>query len=114
MDAKLSPNGVSAEEYGYVEATVVALSDFPLTPTALMRRFENESLTAAIMTNGPVTEVRLKLHADNTDDSGYRWSSGKSPLKLLSGTLCDVLIVTSRQRPISLITPWLGERHKIL
>jgi HlyD family secretion protein len=106
MEAKLSPSTVRKEEHGYLQATVISVSDYPLSPAALMRRFENESLTAAMAADGPVTEIRLALHSEPATFSGYRWSSAKGPQVLLSsGTLCDVRIVTKQQRPLRLILP---------
>jgi HlyD family secretion protein len=111
MEAQLSPSTVRREEHGYLRATVTAVSDFPLSPTALLRRFENESIATAMAADGPVTEIRLALYPDKIQASGYRWSSAKGPpVTLSSGTLCDVMIVTQRQRPLSLIIPSWKER----
>ena len=111
MEAELSPSTVRREQYGYLRATVTAVSDFPLSPTALTRRFENESITTAMTMDGPVTEVRLALYPETGEASGYRWSSAKGPnVTLSSGTLCDVMIITQRQRPLSLIIPLCKER----
>lgn len=110
MDAELSPSTVRRLEFGYLKASVLSVSDYPLSPTALMRRFENESLTSSITSQGPVAEVRLSLIADQASISGYRWSSAAGPsVALSSGTLCEVRIVTRRQRPISLLLPMWKE-----
>lgn len=111
MEAQLSPSTVRREEHGFLRATVLEVSSYPLTPLALTRRFENESLTATLTGAGPVTEVRLALFAEAAEVSGYGWSTPRGPgVALSSGTLCEVLIVTRRQRPVSLILPLWRER----
>jgi HlyD family secretion protein len=89
---------------------VTSIADYPATPAALMRNFQNESLVTALTGSGPVTEVHVQLIADPATGSGYKWSSPLGPpVKLSSGTLCSVQIVTRRQRPVTLILPSVKE-----
>ncbi len=107
MQAEISPSTVKREEFGYLRGKVVAVADFPATPEAMMRNFENLPLVESIARAGPVTELRIRLESDRTSISGYVWSSPKSPpVTLSSGTLCTVEVVTKRQRPITLLLPW--------
>jgi HlyD family secretion protein len=115
MEAMLTPSNVPREEYGYLKANVLAISEFPATPTALLRRFENESISSSLTMEGPVSEVRLALRASPGDPSGYEWSSAKGPrLRLSSGTLCGIHIIIKRQRPFSLVFPLRRERFGLL
>jgi len=110
MEAQVSPSTVRREEYGYLRAEVTSIADYPATPAALMRNFQNESLVTALTSGGPVTEVHVQLIADTATGSGYRWSSPLGPpVKLSSGTLCSVEIVTRRQRPVTLLLPSVKE-----
>jgi HlyD family secretion protein len=110
MEAQVSPSTVRREEYGYLRAQVTSIADYPATPAALMRNFQNESLVTALTGSGPVTEVHVQLIADPATGSGYKWSSPLGPpVKLSSGTLCSVQIVTRRQRPVTLILPSVKE-----
>ena len=111
MDAELSPSIVKREEYGFMRATVTYVADFPATPAAMMRNFENQTLVQSLVGAGPVTELRLAIAPDSTTPSGFRWSSGRGPdLKLSSGTTCTALIVVRAQKPFSLIVPAMKGR----
>jgi HlyD family secretion protein len=111
MEVQVSPSIVKREEFGYMVGTVEYVSAFPATAAALMRNFENEQLVQTLMLAGPVTETRVRLKASPTTLSGFRWStSGGPPIQLSSGTLCSVQIVTHRQRPISLLFPYLKDK----
>ena len=110
MEVQISPSTVKREESGFMQGTVAYIGDFPSTPAALMRNFENESLVQSIMAGGPVTEVRVGLVAAPNTPSGYGWSSPRGPdVTISSGTLCSVQIVTREQRPVSLLFPILRE-----
>lgn len=111
LAVEISPTNVKREEFGFLKGTVRFVSEYPATPAALMRNFENESLVTALTSEGPVTEVRIVLERDAGTVSGFRWSSAKGPaLKLSPGTLAGVRIVTRQQQPIRLILPFLKEK----
>ena len=106
MEAQLSPSTVRREEYGYLRGEVTSVADYPATPAALMRNFQNEPLVASLTGAGPVTEVHVRLLPDPGTPSGYRWSSPLGPrIKLSSGTLISARVVTRRQRPVDLVVP---------
>jgi HlyD family secretion protein len=107
MDAQISPSLVKREEFGFVRGKVAVVADFPATPEAIMRNFENQPLVNNILRTGPMTEVRMELLHNARGEGSFLWSSIKSPaVTLSSGTLCTVEVVTQRQRPISLVLPW--------
>jgi HlyD family secretion protein len=111
MEAQVSPSTIKREEYGFMKGEVAYVSDYPATPTALMRNFENESLARALSSSGPVTEVRVTLQANPSTPSGFQWSASKGPqIMISSGTICTVQIVTRRQRPMSLVFPYLKDK----
>jgi HlyD family secretion protein len=111
MDAQVSPSNIKREEYGFIRGVVTHVSDYPATPAALMRNFENETLSAALSTAGPVTEVRIALNTSLDTPSGFQWSTSKGPPVLLtSGTLCTVQVVTRQQRPITLVLPYMKDK----
>jgi HlyD family secretion protein len=108
MDVQLSPGNTRPEEHGHLRATVQDVASFPVSPLAVTRRLENESLTSAITGNGPVTEIRVALRSDPGDVSGYEWSSRRGAHATLSaGTLCTARIVVATQRPLALAIPAL-------
>lgn len=110
IEAQISPSTVRREEYGYLRGEVTSIADYPATPAALMRNFQNEPLVQSLTGSGPVTELHVRLLADAATPSGYRWSSPLGPrMKLSSGTFVSAQIVTRRQRPINLVIPSMKE-----
>lgn len=111
MEAQVSPTTFKREEYGFIRGSVVYVADFPATEAALMRSFENESLARVIASQGPVTELRVALKVSPNSPSGFQWSTSKGPkVALSSGTMCTVQIVTRRQRPVSLLFPYMKQK----
>jgi HlyD family secretion protein len=108
MAVQISPTTVKREEYGFMRGKVVFVSDYPATPAALMRNFQNEGLVSSLTNQGPVTEVRVRMQQDSTTASGYEWSSGKGPpTPITSGSMCTVDIVTRQQKPITMLFPYI-------
>lgn len=111
MEAQVSPSIIKREEYGFIRAKVTYVADFPATPAAMMRNFENQTLVQSLVGNAPVTELHLVLSADPKTFSGFKWSSGIGPsVHLSSGTICSALIVTREQRPVTLLFPSLRDK----
>jgi len=101
---------VRREEYGFIKGKVIFVSDYPATEAALMKLLDNPPLVKLFESSGPVTEIRAEMEADAKTISGYRWSSPRgAPLKLSGGTLCVGEIVTRKQRPISLVFPYIRD-----
>lgn len=108
MKVQISPSTVKREEYGFMEGKVLFVSDYPATPAALMRNFENEAVVSSLTAQGLVTEVQVEMLADSSTRSGYKWSSRQGPpIAITSGTICTAEIITREQRPISLLFPYV-------
>lgn len=108
MDAEVSPSNVKREEYGFIRGHVDFVADFPATSAAMMRNFENNALVQALAESGPVTEVRATLILNAANPSGFTWSTSTGPqTAITSGTICRVDVVTRREKPISLLFPYL-------
>ena len=108
MEVQVSPSTIKPEEYGFIRGDVVYVADYPATPAALMRNFQNESLVNALSSSGPVTEVRATLRHSATTPSGFEWSTFQGPnATISSGTIGSVQIITRKQRPVSLVFPYL-------
>jgi HlyD family secretion protein len=110
MEAQLQPADTRSGEGGFLRGAVAAIAEFPASPVALLRRFENETFASSISGQGPVTEVRIALRQDASDPSGYEWSARRSARTAVSsGTLCSARIVIVKQRPLGLVAPWIKE-----
>jgi HlyD family secretion protein len=112
MVAQVSPSTVQKEEYGFVYARVWSVSKYPASREAMMLNLKNETLVNDFTKSlGAPIEARVLLIPDPNTPSGYQWSSSKGPsVELHSGTACQVTVVTSEDRPISLIFP-LFKKH---
>lgn len=111
LEVQISPLNIKREEYGFLRGNVTFVADYPATPEALMRTFENRSLVDALTSSGPVTEIRATIHLAPSTFSGFEWSTSKGPaVKITSGTLCMVQIVTKRQAPVTLVFPYLKKK----
>ena len=110
LEVQISPTTVRRDEFGFLRGEVTSVADYPATPAALMRNFQNEPLVQSLSGSGPVTELHVRLFPDSQTSSGYRWSSPLGPrVKLSSGTLVSAQIITRRQKPISLVIPSVKE-----
>jgi HlyD family secretion protein len=111
MDTEVSPSNVKREEYGFMRGRLDYVADFPATDAAIMRNFENDALVRALSESGPVTEIRATLTKDASTSSGFAWSTSKGPeMFITSGTICQVDVVTRREKPISLVFPYLKSK----
>jgi HlyD family secretion protein len=111
MEVQISPSLIKREEFGFMKGEVEYVSNYPATTAALMSNFENESLARVLSGSGPVTEVRVLLRGSSHTPSGFEWSTSKGPdILLSSGTICSLKVVTKRQKPISLMFPYIREK----
>jgi hypothetical protein len=107
MDAKVSPETIQKQEYGFILAKVTSVGKYPATYQGMLRTLGNEDLVQALRAEGeglsPI-EVRIQL---TPSEDGYRWNSKREPdVDIQSGTPCSVEIVISGDRhPIDLILP---------
>jgi HlyD family secretion protein len=108
MLVEVSPSTVRREEFGFLFASVTYVSNFPVTPDAIMRRFGNELMLQSLATAGPLTEVRAELHANPMSPGGFHWSFSGGPANpVTSGTMCTADVVIREQRPVRLVLPAL-------
>jgi len=108
MDVNISPTTVKKEEYGFMLGKVVSVSEYPASTEGMMLTLGNRELVARLAGEKAPLEVRVSLINDNSTVSGYRWSTPEGPpLNVDSGTLCLGEIKVSKQRPVSLMIPFL-------
>jgi HlyD family secretion protein len=113
MDALLSPEGITWEEYGYMVGDVVRVSDAPINPDAMNRLLRNPTLVTQFTEAGGAYLVTIEMVRDSQSPSGFQWTSRQGPpMAIGSGTLFTVLITVQERRPIELVVPafrrWLG------
>lgn len=108
MEAQISPSTVRKEEFGFIVGKVQSISSFPATTQGMMRVLGNDGLVETLSATGAPFQVYAELIPDSDTESGYRWSSGTGPqLQIFSGTLCTGNVTVAKQRPISLVIPYV-------
>jgi HlyD family secretion protein len=108
MEVRLEPSTVKREEFGTMVGTVENVSEFPITPQGMAAVLHNESLVNQFSHDGAPYAAVVRLQADESTVSGYRWAVGSGPpLRLTSGTLTRAEITTRRQSPLELVVPML-------
>ena len=106
MPVRIEPSTVKREEFGTMVGSVVAISDFPITPQGMAAVLHNESLVKRFANEGAAYAATVSLEQDSETVSGYRWAVGKGPpIRLSSGTLTRAEITTRSQRPLDLVVP---------
>jgi HlyD family secretion protein len=113
MSVRVTPAGVSWEEYGYMIGTVRSISEAPLSPAAMTVYLRNPTLVQQFNAQGGAYLVTIDLTEDPATHSGFAWTSRGGPaLSIGSGTLLDASITLREQAPITLVIPalrrWLG------
>lgn len=113
MEVRLSPTTVQEERYGMLLGRVRSVSPYPITESEMSEILGNADLVKVILGEGNVFEsapitIKVDLQVDSSTPSGYRWTSRGGPnYKLTSGLLCQSQTVTSSERPVELVVPWI-------
>lgn len=111
MTVMVYPTTLNKQEYGHMEATVLAVDQYVTSTAQMKNTLGDELLVNSFTQNGPVLAVTCELRADTTTASGYYWSSKKaSDIQIAEGTLVTVDIVTERKAPIQMVIPLLKEK----
>ncbi|TDO95269.1 NHLM bacteriocin system secretion protein [Halanaerobium saccharolyticum] len=106
MDVKISPTFLKKEEYGFILAKVIKVSDFPVSKSRLNKIFGSTGLSEMFENRQGIVELQVELITNKDNFSGLEWTSGSGPeLKISSGSLCDALIIVDQQKPIELLFP---------
>jgi hypothetical protein len=100
MNARISPDYASKEQFGYIYGTVKSVGSSPVTVeylrTALGDDFEFISLPS-----GNVIEIVVELQTQNEKP---KWSTHKgSGVDVILGSTCAVTVITAERKPYELM-----------
>jgi HlyD family secretion protein len=108
MEVQLSPSTVKRDRYGYMLGRVSIVSPYPATQAAMMDVLGNQGLVKEFSKDGPPMVVYADLAPEPNTPSGFKWSSREGPpYKVDMGTVLQAELVVRKQRPISLLIPYL-------
>lgn len=111
MEVQISPTTVNKEEYGYLLGKVVSVSEYPSSQQNMQMTLGNETLVGRLSGQGAPIEVHIDLITDNTTQSGYKWSTPKGEaLAINEGTICIGEITIEKQKPITMVIPYIRKK----
>ena len=110
MTVQIAPSTIPPEEHGYLLGTVNYISKYTLTEAGMNRTLRNNKLVEELSRDGLPMLVEVKLIADSSTFSKYKWTSGRGPeTDVMSGTLIRANIIAEERSPISFIFPSLKQ-----
>ena len=113
MAAQITPSIVKRERYGGIVGEVESASQFPLTTQEITAAVGNAELAQNFTRNGPPVQISIQLEAEESNASGYAWTSSQGPDEAItSGTTTVVRVRVGEIAPIAYIIPlfrsWTG------
>ncbi len=112
MDAQIELATRKKEQWGFLKGKVLSVSQFLVSEQAMMAVIHNQGLVSELYKAGPPRAVTIELSIDPTTASGYQWSSkagGKVVFNTVSGNFCIGSVIIEKQKPISLVIPFLKQ-----
>ncbi len=114
---QLAPNGVDISQSGSLMGTVRSVSQYPVSLQAIQKNLANDHLAQWIVQaqQSAVMEVNFDLVRDETNPSGYLWTSSVGEHKpVTAGSFCTGSIIVERRPPIQKVfyklSQWLRGR----
>lgn len=110
MAIDIYPSTVIREEYGGMQALVRSVSPYPASRASMLRALGgNQAVVEELAGSGARIAVVADPVPDGDTHSGYRWTTPQGPPETMRpGTLCVGAATVSRQRPITLVLPFLA------
>ncbi|WP_432767576.1 MAG: NHLP bacteriocin system secretion protein [Sphingopyxis sp.] len=110
MTAEVTPTAVERAVYGHIRGRVASVAPLPATPEGMRRVLRNDQLVAELTAGGAPVEVRVLLHRDPANPSGFAWSASKGPPGAIgAGSIVDGRVVVANRRIIGLLVPGASE-----
>jgi len=108
MEALVVPATVKPQEFGFMKAKVVYVSEFPVTQQGMMTSMKNDQLVQSLLSMGAPYKVEVEFEPNSESYSGYEWTSANGPEILVNaGTSCMGRITVKEEPPIAMVIPAL-------
>jgi len=109
MTALVSPSISKPTRYGYITGKVVEVGSLIASRATIQLTYENELFVQQIVQQFPAPiKLVIELDKDDSTPSGYAWTSTLGyPHKIHIGTITNIKIEYTSERPIELFLPWL-------
>lgn len=108
LTANVEPTVAKKEEFGTIVSNVRSVSDLPMSTSAIQAMLHNEKLVQRFSAKGAPVAIRADLLEAPGEKERFQWTGGHGPeFEIEQGTLVSATITVRRQRPITLILPFL-------
>ncbi len=98
QQVQVTPADLQREDCGYAYGRILSIERYPTDRNEVASRLKLAPL-ASFIGDGAVYEVKVLLDAADKDSTTLKWSREKSSrLKMGTGTLCDVHVITEKKR----------------
>jgi HlyD family secretion protein len=104
----VTPDTVKRERFGGIAGRVRETSAFPVTREGVLAVVGNAEVTGRLLAEGPCIEATVELEADDSTESGFKWTSSRGPaLKISPGTTVSARVTVEERAPITYLLPFL-------
>ena len=98
QQVQVTPADLQREDCGYAYGRIVSIDKYPTDREEVASRLKLAPL-ASFIGDGAVYEVKVLLDAADKEGTMLKWSRTKSShLKMGTGTLCNVQVITAKKR----------------
>ena len=98
QQVQVTPADLQREDCGYAYGRILSIEQYPTDRNEVASRLKLAPL-ASFIGDGAVYEVKVMLDAADDDATKLKWSRDKSSrLKMGTGTLCDVQVITEKKK----------------
>jgi hypothetical protein len=105
MKVYILPNQFSSYDYGYINARVVSISEYPISKQLAYSYLGNINLVDDFFANGAPYIARVRLQKNNTTKSGIAWTTKLgSPSSIQPGTIVLAKIIYKKCPPIKFLS----------
>ncbi|HPU02232.1 MAG TPA: biotin/lipoyl-binding protein [Bacillota bacterium] len=104
MEVQVSPDFAPREEYGFMYGYISSIGTYPVSEKEVLTAVGSAQYAKELLPAENSVEVRVTLTVDPDSQNKIKWSSKKGErIELSIGTICNMLIVARKYRPIELI-----------
>ena len=106
MAVQVIPSTVRVQRDGFIRGVVASASAIHATREGMMRTLKNTALVEQLTRAGAPVEVVVRLSTDPASPSGFQWSSGPGPDRVIEqGTMMEGRVVVDRVPLVALAVP---------
>lgn len=106
MPVEIVPDYVKRQEFGFLRAKVIQVSDYPTSIPGMRPLVQNDNLLKEL--SGTHAPIFARARLDQAANGAFVWSAAAfKPPAVRSGALCQAEVTVGTRRPIELLLPAL-------